>query len=134
MNYLSVRTHAPEQSACNLVKRSMASLSGKLAAIVLNAFNYGNHLGNVNGQANIVIDEELGCKNFKHAGEHLCELWNCDLINGQPVIASYVEEHDNSAFSDVQKETWDWIDCHSQICKYFLDLRKCDDRNCCNPP
>ena len=66
---VTVRTHAPGQSAYNPVERSMASLSGKLAGIVLNAFNYGNHLGNANGQANTLIDEELGCKNFKHAGE-----------------------------------------------------------------
>jgi hypothetical protein len=31
----------------------MASLSIKLAGIVLNAFNYGNHIGNVNGEATI---------------------------------------------------------------------------------
>lgn len=52
----------------------MASLSGKLAGIMLNAFNYGKHLGNMNGQANIVNDNELRRKNFKHAGEHLCKL------------------------------------------------------------
>jgi hypothetical protein len=64
----------------------MASLSSKLAGIVLNAFNHGNHLGNMNGQANIVINEELGRKNFKHAGEHLCELWNRDPINGDQLF------------------------------------------------
>ena len=67
----------------------------------------------MNGQANIVIDEELGRKNFKHAGQHLCELWSCNPING---------------------ETWEWIDRHSQICKYSLELRKCGDRSCCRPP
>ena len=51
----------------------MSLLSGKLAGIVLNAFNYEKHLGNVNGQVSM-IDEEFGYKNFKHAGEHLCEL------------------------------------------------------------
>jgi hypothetical protein len=106
LNYLSVRTHAPEQSAYNPVERSMSSLSGKLAGIVLNAFNYGKHLSNKNGQVTIV-DKELERKNFKHAGEHLCELWNRDLINGRPVIATYVEEHNHSVFSDFKKETWD---------------------------
>lgn len=133
LDYLSVRTHAPGQSAYNPVERSMSSLSGKLAGIVLDAFNYGRHLGNKNGQVTIV-DEELGRKNFKHAGEHLCELWNRDLIHGRQVIATYVEEHNYSVFSDVKKETWDWIDRHSQICKYSFDLRKCEDRNCCSPP
>ncbi len=51
----------------------MASLFGKLAGIILNAFNYGNHLGNINGQIT-VIDKDLEYRNFKHAGDHLCEL------------------------------------------------------------
>jgi hypothetical protein len=134
LDYLTVRTHAPGQSAYNPVERSMASLSSKLAGIVLNAFNHGNHLGNMNGQANIVINEELGRKNFKHAGEHLCELWNRDPINGQPVISTYVEKHNDTIFSNIQEATWEWIDRHSQICKYSLDLRKCEDRSCCRSP
>jgi hypothetical protein len=49
----------------------MVSLSGKLAGIMLNAFNFGKHLSNVNGQTS-VVDE--GRKNFKYASEHLCKL------------------------------------------------------------
>jgi len=133
LDYLTVRTHASGQSAYNPVERSMSSLSGKLAGIVLNAFNYGNHLGNVNGQVSIV-DEELGYRNFKHAGEHLCEFWNHDLINKRPVVATYIEKHNDIIFSDIEEGTWDWINRHSQICKYSFDLRKCDDRSCCEPP
>ena|ERR1043165_3307203 len=110
----------------------MTSLSNKLAGIVLNTFSYGKHLDNMNGKI-IVADEELGCRNFKHAGECLCELWNHDPINGQSVIATYVEEYDYDVFSDTEEETWDWIDRHSQICKYFLDIHKCNNRNCCGP-
>ncbi|CAB4461237.1 unnamed protein product [Rhizophagus irregularis] len=40
LDYLTVRTHAPGQSAYNPVERSMASLSGKLAGVELNAFTY----------------------------------------------------------------------------------------------
>ena len=87
----------------------------------------------MNGQANIIIDEKLERKNFKHAGEHLCELWNHDPINGRPVIFTYVEEHNDIIFSNIQEEAWEWIDRHSQICKYSLDLRKCEDRSCCRP-
>ena len=84
----------------------MVSLSGKLAGIVLNSFNYGNHFGSMNGKVTIV-DEELGRKNFKHAGEHLCDLWSRDPINGQPVVVTYVEEHDHSVFLDTKEVTWD---------------------------
>ena len=69
---------------------------------MLNAFNHEKHLGNVNGQSS-VIDEELGRKNFKHASEHLCEFWNRDSINEQPAIATYVERHDSSVFSNIEE-------------------------------
>lgn len=111
----------------------MSSLSSKLAGIVLNTFNYGKHLGNKNGQIT-VIDEKLAHKNFKHSGEHLYELWNHDPINRQPVITTYIKEHDHSVFSEVEKKAWNWIDCHSQIYKYSLEIHKCENRNCCSPP
>src|SRR4051794_30308642 len=44
LDYLTVRTHAPGQLAYNLIKKSIASLSGKLAGIVLDAFNYRKHI------------------------------------------------------------------------------------------
>ncbi|CAG8776503.1 8468_t:CDS:1, partial [Rhizophagus irregularis] len=34
----------------------------------------------------------------------------------------------------IEEELWDWIDRHAQICKYSLDIRKCEDRNCCSQP
>ncbi|PKC51780.1 hypothetical protein RhiirA1_405331, partial [Rhizophagus irregularis] len=86
----------------------------------------------MNGQSTI-IDEELARKNFKHAGDHLCEIWNRDLINGHPVDVTYIDGHDHNIFLDTEV-MWDWIDRHSQICKYSLDLRKCNNRDCCRPP
>ncbi len=133
LDYLTIRTHVLGQSAYNPVERSMASPFGKLAGIELNAFTYGNHLGSVSGKVT-VVDKDVGRRNFKHAGERLCELWGRDNINGYPVITTYIEEHDQSDFLDINEESWDWIDRHSQICKYSLDLRKCNDRNCCKPP
>jgi len=50
----------------------MTSLFDKLASIVLNAFNYGNYLGNINGQV-LIVDEELEYRNFKYVKEHLYE-------------------------------------------------------------
>ena len=55
LDYLTVRTHAPGQSAYNPVKRSMASLSAKLAGITLPVGEFGSHL---NSQGK-VVDEEL---------------------------------------------------------------------------
>lgn len=133
LDYLTVQTHAPGQSAYNPVERSMASLSGKLVGIELDALTYGNHLGSVDGKVTI-IDEDLGRHNFRHAGERLCELWGLDKINGHQVTTSYVEVHHRVDFLDIEEESWDWIERHAQICKYSLDIRKCKDRNCCSQP
>ena len=73
LDYLTIRTHILRQSAYNPVKWSMVSLSSKLAGIELNAFTYGKHLESINGKVTIV-NEELGCHNFKHVKEHLYEL------------------------------------------------------------
>jgi hypothetical protein len=55
LDYLTVRTHAPGQSAYNPIEQSMASLSEKLAGITLPIGEFGSH---INSQGN-VIDEEL---------------------------------------------------------------------------
>ena len=55
LDYLTVHTHTPGQSAYNPVERSMASLSAKLAGITLPIGEFGSHL---NSQGN-VVDEEL---------------------------------------------------------------------------
>ncbi len=44
LDYLTIRTHASGQSAYNLVERSMASLSAKLASITLLIEKFGSHL------------------------------------------------------------------------------------------
>ena len=77
-----------------------------MAGIELNAFTYGNHLESVSEKVTIV-DKDVRCHNFKHAGEHLCELWGCDNINSYPVIITYIEEHDQSDFLDINEELWD---------------------------
>ena len=44
LDYLTVQTHAPGQSAYNLVERSMATLSEKLARISFPVDHFGTHL------------------------------------------------------------------------------------------
>ncbi|RGB32785.1 hypothetical protein C1646_762499 [Rhizophagus diaphanus] len=55
LDYLTVRTHAPGQSAYNPVERSIASLSEKLASITLPIEEFGSHL---NSQENYVDQEK----------------------------------------------------------------------------
>ncbi|PKB97764.1 hypothetical protein RhiirA5_432533 [Rhizophagus irregularis] len=140
LDYLSIRTHAPGQLAYNPVERSMSTLSQKLAGITLPINKFGSHL-NSQGQ---VVDSELAMKNFRYAGEVLCTLWERDLIFGKPVITQYID-HKNTSFNDVifpgsEKESnnesnvpWRWLENHTKMCTYSLDIKKCEDRSCCLP-
>ncbi|PKB94336.1 hypothetical protein RhiirA5_386722, partial [Rhizophagus irregularis] len=138
LDYLSVRTHAPGQSAYNPVERSMSTLSQKLAGITLPIDKFGSHL-NSQGQ---VTDLELAMKNFRYAGEALCTLWKRDPIFGKPVIAQYTDQK-NSPFDDIlfpgsenineSAVPWQWIENHTKICQYSLDIKKCEDSSCCSP-
>ncbi|CAB4484137.1 unnamed protein product [Rhizophagus irregularis] len=104
LDYLTVRTHAPEQSKYNPVERSMATLSGKLAGITLPIDHFGTHL---NSQGK-VINPELALQNFRYAGEALCDIWRRDLIFGRSVDTQYVEElvnpFENLHFDCTEKE------------------------------
>ena len=87
LDYLTVQTHAPGQSAYNPVERSMASLSAKLAGITLPVNKFGSHL---NSQG-IVVDEELARQNFEYSGKKLCDIWKRDDIHGKPVNVEYID-------------------------------------------
>ncbi|CAG8812495.1 5809_t:CDS:1 [Cetraspora pellucida] len=156
LDYLTIRTNAPGQSAFNPVERAMASLSKKLGEISFSIDTFGNHL---DSQGKI-INKDLGLRNFRHAGEALCNIWQRDKIFGKPVYCEYVDE-ESMPFSDVVFETnlgcnnekandeyeepevgnvedteqvlWAWIENHAKMCKYSLDIRKCEVPECCSP-
>ena len=159
LDYLTIRTHAPGQSAFNPVERSMATLSKKLAGISLPIDTFGKHL-DTQGK---VVNQELGLRNFRHAGEALCTIWRRDKIFGKPVYSEYVDERPvpfsdiifeaNAGIDDSNNEKtrdedeyrenrdiegiaepvpWAWIEKHTQLCKYSLDIRKCEDTECCS--
>lgn len=127
LDYLTIRTHAPYQSAYNPVERSMASLSEKLAGITLPVDEYGVHL---DSQGN-VVNEELARRNFEFSGKKLCEIWSRDQIYGRPVTVQYVDQS-SKPFDNPASTTWEWIERHAQLCRYSLDLKKCKDRLCCS--
>ncbi|CAG8684348.1 8458_t:CDS:2 [Gigaspora margarita] len=92
----------PGQSKYNPIERRMVTLSGKLASVVLPIDHFGKHL---NSQGK-VINLDLALKNFKYAGEALCDIWCHDLIFGKHVNAQYIEEFTNS-FVNLQFEGTD---------------------------
>ncbi|GBC26323.2 hypothetical protein GLOIN_2v1870260 [Rhizophagus irregularis DAOM 181602=DAOM 197198] len=128
LDYLTVRTHAPGQSAYNPVERSMASLSEKLAGITLPIEEFGSHL---NSQGN-VIDEELARRNFEYSGNKLCDIWKRDDIHGKPVTVEYVDQERNPFDEPEPSISWEWIEEHTQLCRYSLDIKKCKNRECCS--
>ncbi|CAG8622712.1 16988_t:CDS:2 [Cetraspora pellucida] len=124
LDYLTVRTHAAGQSAYNPVERGIVSLSAKLADITLSNDKHDSHL-DLQGK---VINSELARKHFKHAGNTLCELWRWDNIFRKPVVTEYVSM-ENTSFSD--NVSWKWIELHANICRYSLDIKKCNNNICC---
>jgi hypothetical protein len=130
----------------------MATLSGKLAGITLPIDHFGSHL-NTQGK---VIDSELALRNFRYAGESLCDIWRRDLIFGRSVNARYVEEFANPfgnlEFEGTDKEKaeqkkkqekgndslecfvpWSWVENHCNLCLYSLDIKRCTNTSCCGP-
>ncbi|CAG8812733.1 214_t:CDS:2, partial [Cetraspora pellucida] len=90
LDYLTVRTYAPSQSAYNPVERSMAPLSNRLAGIVLPVDHYGSHL---NSQDPIfgkpVITEYVDIENIPFPNVEFPELENnIDNYNVSDLLAT----------------------------------------------
>lgn len=105
----------------------MAPLSHQLAGIVLEHDHYGSHLDN---QRN-TIDEDLEKRNFMHAGEVLCKIWNELEIDGYPVDATYVDPDENNKANVPKDIDQDWYSKHVRSSQYFLQIVKCTDESCC---
>jgi len=67
LDYLTVQTHASGQSKYNSVEKGMATLSEKLAGIILPVNHFRMHL---NTQSK-VINPELALQNYQYAREAL---------------------------------------------------------------
>ncbi|CAF4260586.1 unnamed protein product [Rotaria sp. Silwood2] len=86
LDALFVLTHAPGQSAYNIVERRMAPLSHDLAGLILPHDHFGSHLNESGGTTNV----ELEKLNFRKAGQILVETWNQSIIDGFPCVAEYI--------------------------------------------
>ncbi|CAG8568014.1 12107_t:CDS:2 [Cetraspora pellucida] len=91
LDYLSIRTHAPGQSKYNPVEKGIATLSSKLAGVVLPIDHFGKHFDS-QGR---VINNELANKNFHYAGSMLSDIWSRDPIFGKYVKTTYVDKITN---------------------------------------
>ncbi len=66
-DYLSIRTHASGQLAYNPIERNIATLSQKLAGIILLINKHGFYLNSQNQ----MVDLELAIKNMYYTGKAL---------------------------------------------------------------
>ncbi|CAF2596257.1 unnamed protein product [Rotaria sp. Silwood2] len=87
LDALFVLTHAPGQSAYNVVERRMAPLSHDLAGLILPHDHFGTHLND----SGVTVNPELERTNFKKAGEVLAEVWCGSVIDEYPVVAEYID-------------------------------------------
>ena len=107
----------------------MAPLSHDFAGVILPHGHFGSHL-NSKGET---ISKELEGKNFSYAGKILSELWSNTVIDGNSVVAEYVEPIDRTDIHVIEKSAI-WQKNHVQESQYFLQIVKCKDEDCCGVP
>ncbi|CAF4041373.1 unnamed protein product [Rotaria sp. Silwood2] len=88
LDALFILTHAPGQSAYNIVERRMAPLSHDLAGLILPHDYFGSHLTESGVTANIDLEK----LNFRKAGQILAERWNKSVIDGFSCVAEICAE------------------------------------------
>ncbi|CAF0966810.1 unnamed protein product [Rotaria sp. Silwood1] len=93
LDALFVLTHAPGQSAYNIVEHRMAPLSHDLAGLILPHDHFGSHLND----SGVTINIDLEKLNFRKAGQILAETWNQSVIDGFPCVAEYINPPVTSA-------------------------------------
>ncbi|CAG8710012.1 6917_t:CDS:2 [Cetraspora pellucida] len=79
------------QSKYNPVEKEIATLSGKLAEVVLLIDYFRKHLDSQSR----VVDNELATKNFHYAGSMLCDIWDRNPIFEKYVKAIYIDKITN---------------------------------------
>lgn len=126
-----VATNAPGRSAFNRVERRMAPLSRELAGLILPHEHYGSHLDS-EGRT---VDEDLEKSNFAFAGRTLAEVWSSMVIDGFPVVASYIKPEESEINpGTMHSKTVQWRNQHIRQSQYFTQIVKCFDRSCCHKP
>ena len=81
-------TNTPGCCAFNLVERRMVKLSKELSGVILEHDKFGSHL-----DAKVVtVNKDLKLKNFEYAGCTLTEIYSGLVIDGNPVVAEFIED------------------------------------------
>ena len=118
-------TNAPGRSAFNRVERRMVKLSKELSGVILEHDKFGSHLD----AKGVTVDKDLELKNFEYAGRTLTEIWSGLVIDGNPVVAEFIED-DAPVIMGTKSE--EWKACHVRQSQYFSQIVKCTDPKCCS--
>ena len=97
----------------------MVKLSKELSGAVLKHDKFGSHLD----AKGVTVDKDLELKNFEYARHTLAENWSGFVIDGNLVVAEFIE-HDAPIFKE-------WKACHGWQSQCFLQIVKCTDPKCC---
>ncbi|CAG8846171.1 1060_t:CDS:2, partial [Gigaspora margarita] len=127
LDYLSVRTHAPEQSKYNPVERRMPTLSGKLAEILCDTWSrdliFGKH---VHAQYIDTFMNPFDDLQFKGTEKEKIE----ELKRQEKQKKKYKKKDEESDIPECFI-LWSWIESHYNLCAYFVNIKKCKNINCC---
>ena len=119
-----VATNAPGRSAFNRVERKMVKLRKELSGVILEHDKFGSHLD----AKCVTVDKDLELKNFEYAGRTLAEIRSGLVIDGNSVVAKFIED-DAPAIVGTKPEEWKAL--HVRQSQYFLQIVKCTDPKCC---
>ena len=115
-------TNAPGRSAFNRVERRLVKLSKEFSGVILELDKFGSHLD----AKGVTIDKDLELKSFEYAGRTLAEIWSGLAIDGNPVVAEFIED---DAPVIMRTKSEEWKACHVRQSQYFLQTVKCTDPN-----
>ena len=104
---------------------SIVLKSKALSGVILEHDKYGNHLD----AKGVTIEQDLELKNLQFAGRTLAEIWSDLVIDGNPVVAEFIEE---AAPVIVETKSEEWKACHVRHLQYFLQIVKCTNKKCCS--
>ena len=96
-----------------------------MSGVIVEHDKFGSHL-----DAKVVmVDKDLELKNFEYAGRTLAEIWSGLVIDGNPVVAEFIE---GDAPVIMGTKSDEWKACHVRQSQYFLQIVKCTDPKCCS--
>ena len=83
----------------------MVKLSKELSGVIPEHDKFGSHLA----AKGVTVDKDLELKNFEYAGHTLAEIWSALVIDGNLVVAEFIED---GAPVIVRTKSEEWIACH----------------------